>query len=652
MKKIAFLLFQIVVAMAIYAQSDTVILKEVVINSARTTVLESQMLLPIQILDKNTMMFAKDIDITSLLKDYSAIDIRQRSFSSVQSDISVRGGTFDQTMVLINGINLSDPQTGHHSLNLPINNSGLEAVEVVYGPGSRVFGANAMTGAVNFISKIPEKSGILLDLSYGSFNTLNSDIVLNHVAKKFNQTLNLSYSNSDGFTYNTDFTRLSAYYENNAGVGKVRIKTMAGYINKSFGAYSFYSPQFKNQFEKIQSGFAALKFSGGTSLKWEYKIYSRFLSDEFQLFRESTDFYTHTGSLWINANTGDTITWYQRHNNHITGIAGTGFNLEKDWVGGKSAIGAEYRIEQIFSSVLGLVRDDVGTSLYTNADDRQNVTVFAEHGYFSKRILFNAGAMAYYNQKYGLNFYYGADAGFKINENIVIKAGINKALRLPTFTELYYKGPSNDGNPDLVPEHAISIETGTKFYVLKKSYLNLNLYKRFGTNIIAWVREDANLKWKTENLTNLDTYGVELIAAFRDFNVNSFMKELSIIYSYIYQDKNAAGLESKYTLDHLSHKFIFNAGHNIYKNLSAAWSINAFKRNGEYLYFDYGSNTYTDSREYPLTVLLNLKLTASFKKFDIYLSGQNLTNSQYFDIANVPAPGVAVMGGVRVKIVR
>jgi iron complex outermembrane receptor protein len=641
----------IVAGVAAYTQSDTVILKEVVINSARTTVSESQMLLPIQILDKNTFLFVKDVDISSVLKDYSAVDIRQRSFSSVQSDISVRGGTFDQTMVLINGINLSDPQTGHHSLNLPINNSGLEAVEVVYGPGSRIFGANAMTGAVNFISKIPEKSGILLDLSYGSFNTLNSDIVLNHVAKKFNQTINLSYSQSDGFTYNTDFTRFSAYYENNAGIGKVRIKTMAGFINKAFGAYSFYAPQYKNQFEKIQSGFAALKFSGGSNIKWEYKIYGRFLMDEFQLFRESSDFYDHSGSLWINSSTGDTVTWYQKHNNHLTGIAGTGFNLEKDWVGGKSAIGAEYRVEQIFSSVLGLVRDEVGTSLYTNADDRQNVAIFAEHGYFGKRILLNAGAMAYYNPKYGLNFYYGADAGFKINENIVIKAGVNKALRLPTVTELYYTGPSNDGNPDLLPEHAFSIETGTKFYILKKSYLNFNLYKRYGTNIIAWVREDADSKWKTENLTNLDTYGIELIAAFRDFKTNSFIKELSIIYSYIYQDKTAAGLESKYTLDHLSHKFIFNAGHTIYKNVSAAWSLNAFKRNGEYLYFDYNTNSYTDSREYPFTILLNLKLTASFKKFDIYLSGQNLTNSQYFDIANVPAPGIAVMGGVRVKIV-
>lgn len=650
MKRFALIACLSIVYNVLSAQSDTIILKEVVVNSSRTAIKESEMLVPLQIIDKTAVSAAKDIDISSLLKNFSAVDIRQRSFSSVQADISTRGGSFDQTMVLINGINLSDPQTGHHSLNIPLNVSGVEAVEVVYGPGSRIFGANAMTGAVNFISKIPQKSGVMLDLSYGSFNTFSSDLMLNHVAAKFNQSLNISYSASDGFAYNTDYSKLSVYYENNAGIGKVKIKTMAGYLGKDFGAYSFYTPRYINQFEKIKSGFAAIKLVSGTNIKWEYKIYSRILSDEFQLFRESPDYYQHLGSAWINDNTGDTISWYQKHNNHLTAIAGTGFNLEKDWGGGKSAIGAEYRFEKIFSNVLGLIRDDSNSSLYTNWDDRHNLSVFAEHVYTGKKVLFNAGAMAYYNQKYGLNFYYGADAGYKITENIIVKAGINQAMRLPTFTELYYKGPANDGNPNLVPEHAFSIEAGTKFYMSKKSFLNVNLYKRYGTNIIAWVRTDADSKWKTENLTELNTYGVEFIASYRDFSADSFMRNISCVYSYIYQDKSSAGLESEYTLDHLKHKFVFGLGHKVYKNVFADWSLNLYERNGSYLYFDYGSNNYTDFRDYPLSVLLNLKLSASFKYFDIYISGQNITNSKYFDIANVPTPGIAVLVGVKIRL--
>lgn len=633
------------------AQStDTIVLKEVVINSSRTEITESQMLRPLQIIDAKSLSGLKDNDLSSALKDISSVDIRQRSFSSVQADISTRGGSFDQTLVLINGINLSDPQTGHHSLNLPLNTSMLEAAEIVYGPGSRFFGANALTGAVNFISKIPEKSGLMLDLSYGSFNTVNGDLVLSHVAKKINQTLNIAYAQSDGFTVNTDYKKVNVYYENNINLGKVKAKTMLGYLDKNFGAFSFYTPQYINQYEKIRTSFAAFKLFGGNAIKWEYKVYYRGLSDEFQLFRESKDYYQNVDNIWINYNTGDSVSWYKAHNNHMTTVAGSGFNLEKDWGGGKSAIGGEYRYEQIYSTVLGNQLDEIYSDIFTKSDERQNLSFYAEHGYYKNRFLLNGGAMAYYNHKYGLNFYYGLDAGYKITDNVIVKAGVNKSMRLPTFTELYYKGPSNEGNPDLVPEYALSIEAGTKVYFSGKSFLNVNLYNRMGTNIISWVRESSSDLWKTENLTSLNTYGTEVFASYRDFPEASIFNNIGIVYSYIYQDKDAAGLESKYTLDHLKHKFIFVAGHKICRNINADWSLNVFKRNGEYLFFDYEQGIFTENFEYKTNILLNLKISADFGKFGFYVSGQNLTNSDYFDIANVPAPGITVIGGVKVKL--
>lgn len=549
----------IIINISVFSQtSDTIILKEIIINSSRIGLSESQMLRPIQIVSLKKNSVNTDNSVSSVLKDMTAVDIRQRSFSSVQSDISIRGGSFDQSIVLLNGINLSDPQTGHHSLNIPVNSTVLEAAEIVYGPGSRIFGANALTGAVNFISSIPQKSGIMLDVSYGSFNTVNGDVVLNHVAKKFNQTLNFNYTQSDGFIHNTDYNKINVYYENNISLGKIKIKTMLGYLDKNFGAYSFYTPQYVNQYEKIRTGFGAVKVYGGSAIKWEYKAYYRGFTDEYQLFRESADYYQNIDGIWINYTTGDSVSWYRSHNNHFTTVAGTGFNLEKDWIGGKSAIGGEYRYEQIYSNVLGNQLDEAYENLYTKSDERQNITVFAEHGYYKNRILINAGAMAYYNQKYGLNFYYGGDAGYKITENFIVKAGVNKSMRLPTFTELYYQGAANEGNPNLVPEHAISIEVGTKLYFSKKSFINVNLYNRLGTNIISWVRESRADKWKTENLTELNTYGAEIFGSYRDFEDNAFLNNIGLVYSYIYQDKDAAGLESKYTLDHLKQKFVLN----------------------------------------------------------------------------------------------
>jgi len=608
------------------------------------------MLRPIQIIDKRHIEVSHENDICALLKNTSAIDIRQRSFSTVQSDLSIRGGSFDQSVVLLNGINLSDAQTGHYSLNLPLNLSDIASVEVLYGPASRIFGANALTGAVNFITNIPEKNAVNLDLSYGSFNTINAGAAVDLMCKVFKHSLSLAYSRSNGFMRNTDYYRTNLYYENNFTIGSLKAKTMLGLADKEFGAYSFYTPMYADQYEKIKTGFVAFKLAGGTNFKWDYKIYYRALADEFQLFRESDDYYTHIDNKWINHNTGDTVSWYQRHNNHFTNIAGTGFNIEKDWKFGKSAIGGEYRYEQIYSSVLGNDVVPIYNGLYDKSDDRKNLSFFAEHGYYSQKFLFNAGLMVYHNQKYGMNYYYGVDVGYYLSEKFMIKTGVNKSMRLPTFTELYYKGPSNIGNPDLAPEHALSFEVGTKYYISSKSYMNINLFNRYGKNIISWVRDTTSTVWETTNLTELNVSGFEFVVSYSDFEEKSFFKCVDLVYSYIYQDKYAPGLESKYTLDQLKHKFVLNINHGIYKIISASWTLNLFKRNGEYLFFDFGQNKYTDMVEFPLTCLLSIKINAEFKKLDIYVSGNNILDHSYYDIANVPAPGIVLLAGVNLRL--
>ena len=95
---------------------------------------------------KNTPAFTN----SETIENFSALDVRQRGPLDVQSDISVRGGTFDQTLILLNGIRINDPQTGHHNMNLPITFDLIQQVEVLEGGASRVYGPNAFSGAVNF----------------------------------------------------------------------------------------------------------------------------------------------------------------------------------------------------------------------------------------------------------------------------------------------------------------------------------------------------------------------------------------------------------------------------------------------------------------------------------------------------------------------
>ncbi len=631
-------------------ESDTVVLNEIEIKSSRIAITDDQNLRSVQILDKELVNSASSNDIGTILKENSLVDIRQRSFSDVQSDVSIRGGSFDQNLVLLNGINLSDPQTGHHTLNIPFSAMAIEGVEVVYGPASGIFGPNALTGAVNIISAIPQNSSLNLDFSYGSFNTIKTGLGLNHITRKIKHAFFVDYASSDGFAENTDYDKSNIYYESNVDLKTVKLKLMAGFMAKEFGSNSFYTPMYPAQYEKIRTGFVAAKLSGGELIKWDYNLYYRGLKDQFQLFREGVDYYENNNGVWINSSIGDTISWYSRHNDHFTNVYGSGLNLAKDWKLGKTALGADYRNEQILSNVLGLDIENSTGDLYTKSDIRENISLFMQHAYFSEKFLANIGAMGYWNQNYDWNFYWGGDFGYKITKKIMIKTGLNKSLRLPTFTELYYNGPSNVGNPDLMPESAISADMGFRYILNNKSYISFNVFNRFGENIISWVKDIDAAKWETANLTKLDTRGVELNAVYGDFKSEFPVKRLWVSYSYLMQDKSVSGLESKYTLDQLKHKMIAGVKHKIYKNISAVWTVNMFQRNGEYLYFDRELNSYTDSHTYDLTVLFNGKVEAKFKVFSVYVGLNNITNTDYFDIANVPTPGFSVNGGVKVNL--
>ncbi|MBN2777784.1 MAG: TonB-dependent receptor [Bacteroidales bacterium] len=651
-KKIAvlFVLLSLIANYLLGQNTDTIILKEVQINSFRYAIMEKDNLKPIQIILSDTFEDASDSDISTVLKENSSIDIRQRSFSSVQSDISIRGGSFDQNIILVNGINLSDVQTGHHNLNIPISSQNLASIELISGPSSRLFGPNALTGAVNLISEIPRENSVNIDLLFGSFKTRNIFFGINAITGKMKHSFNLNYGDSEGFTDNTDYNRKSLYYENNIDLKKIKLKAMLGLLDKEFGSNSFYTPMYANQFEKIKTGFAAIKLSGAGIVNWDYNVYARQLRDEFQLFREGEGFYLPVQSYWINHNTKDTITWYGGHNYHLTNVYGSGFSSWKELGKWKASFGADYRFEQIYSNVLGENLDHEIDGLYIKSDHRQNISFTAQSGYYGHRLIGSIGGMAYWNQKYNWNFYYGGDIGYKFTDSFLWRVGVNKAMRLPTFTELYYNGPSNQGNPNLLPEQAITFESGFKYYYSKKSYLSVNVFNRRGEDIIAWVKEISADKWVTENLTQLYVYGFESNFAYSDFSKSFFLNNLFASYSYLYQDKSSAGLESKYTLDQLKHKFILGVEHKVFKFISAFWSVNVSQRNGEFLYFDREQSAYTQTIKYPISFLLNCKIKADFDFASVFIGFYNITNSEYFDIANVPTPGFSFNVGVKVNL--
>ena len=149
--------------------NDTIrALEELIINTERPTPFQP-LVRVVAVIQQAEIERAAVNNLPDLLRYLQGTDLRTRGGEGVQSDLNILGGTFDQTMVMINGVNFTDPQTGHHSLNLPVEISQIERIEILHGPGAWSEGSVAYAGAINIITKNPAKKGISLALTGGSF---------------------------------------------------------------------------------------------------------------------------------------------------------------------------------------------------------------------------------------------------------------------------------------------------------------------------------------------------------------------------------------------------------------------------------------------------------------------------------------------------
>jgi len=246
--------------------------------------------------------------------------------------------------------------------------------------------------------------------------------------------------------------------------------------------------------------------------------------------------------------------------------------------------------------------------------------------------------------------YPGVDLSWKIAPALKFYASVNKSLRLPTFTDLYYKSATNIGNPNLLPEEAFSVESGLKY---NKNWLSthLTVFRRWGSNMIDWVRLPGDNLWYAKNLTNLNTSGIEFssqINPSRLFENRSFVRSLVLSYGYLTQDKESGTYQSKYLLDYLKHKADLKINHEVYKNLSASWLVSYQVRNGTFTRWD--GSKYGNEVNYAPVWLVDTRLSWSKNRIEFYLEANNLLNKPYFDYGNVEQPGFWGKAGAVVKL--
>ncbi|MFW6371530.1 MAG: TonB-dependent receptor [Bacteroidota bacterium] len=617
-------------------------IEEISVVGQRTPAFYSQTTRKITVLDEQDIVRLPVYSVNDLLEYIPGVDIRQRSPHGVQSDVQIRGGSFDQVMILLNGINITDPQTGHFNLNLPVELSAIKRIEVLHGTGARVHGANAYKGVINIIT---EKTGSELSGGYtwGDHKLRHGFISARLHRKRFYNGIQYSVRESDGFTNNTDYNIKNLYYQGGYSNRNFGADIQLGLNNKDYGASNFYSPSFPEQWEEIKTRFISADINyRKTTNHVNFKAYYREHLDHFLLERNNPAFY---------------------ENFHKTNIYGSHLSYTKSWTGGISNLGVNFRQENILSTRLGNDIDNpekvenTDSTFYNYGYTRDNLGMFLEHALHLSRWHVTAGAMANYNKDYDdeMAFSPGIDVSYYIVDDLKVYSSANQSIRLPTFTDMFYSDPTNEGTETLDPEKMKGFELGTRF---EKGWPNLTTvieltgYYEIGENVIDWIYQPERNLYKAMNIGELNTYGSEFIASmgFRTPVIYLLkLENIRLSYTYNQIDKSTDGLVSKYSLNNLQHKAGINATHGITKKWHFNWNLAYYDRNGTYL--DYNSQTgETITEPFEPYWLVDARIYFDARFLKLFLDVKNVFDTRYTDVSNLIQPGRWISGGFEIAI--
>jgi len=588
----------LVVSTSIYAQKDTVKLKEVSVTSNRITLPFSKTSRTITILTSDDILKHPASNVADLLQDVAGIDVRRRGTDGMQSDLYIRGGNFDQSLVLIDGVKMDDVQTGHHTMNAIISLENIERIEIIKGPAARIYGQNAFAGAVNIVTKNVVSNSLNLNLNYGSYNNTKG---VASISQKFNEgsiLASVGYQESDGYRYNTDFENVATFLKSNFK----NYNLTTSFTQRKFGANGFYaSPANVDQYEETQTSLVALGAEyGSEKVSIKPRMYWRRNQDMYLFIRNNPSYY---------------------RNMHISNKVGVETNVVFNSKLGKTGVGID--VARVF-----LVSTNLGNH------NRTVLTGFLEHRFelLDEKLDITPGIAISHYSDFDSKAFPGLDIGYRISDEFKLYGNIGYTYRVPTFTDLFYVGPTTLGNPNLQPESALSEEIGFK-YNTGKFKLDVALFNRKSDDLIDWTKDNEADKWQTRNFSEVITKGFETSINY-NFNIGKQNQALAIGYSFIEDDIKDNNVQyTRYSLNSIKHQF--TAGFDSKFN-------SIFGQNISYRYVER-----TDGTSYNV---VDAKILASFKNgMQFSLAANNIFNASYTETNLIPMPKGNLMLGLNYK---
>ena len=573
-------------------QGSTQLLDEVVV-SGRIAESYRNLSKSIQVISSAEIAQSGAIHLVDFLQRIVGLDVRRRGVGPTQADLNLRGGSFDQTLLLIDGIALEDAQTGHHLSNFFPPIALIERIEIVRGSAARIFGQNAFSGAINIITKTSVESTLQVQLNGGSFETTGAEIVTGHQTAKTRLLAQASSLGSAGYRYNTDFTQRQYLVSLSQGSVENALRVLGFFSPRKFGANGFYaSPSAVDQYEETQASLIAItKRITQNNTRITPRIYWRRGQDMYEYIRDRPDIY---------------------RNMHITHKVGAAVDVGHDSSIGTSGFGVDVSRSSIQSNNLGERSRDI-------------VNLFAEQLIsLGDGVLDVTPGLVYtYVSNFGSNVFPGVEIGAPLGTAYRTYINWGTTFRVPTFTDLYYADPTTLGNENLVAESATSLEWGFR-YSQQNISASAAVFTRKSTNLIDYVKEKESEKFQAQNIQELQTSGVELsVDRFSDSS-QTFTVGYGLSYTYIAQRlSEEAAVFSRYSIDNdLKHQLIVRMNATMSTKRIADFNLRYIERAS--------GRTYT---------ILDAHLSQQLGNFRLQASLNNLLNQAYWETSLISMPG-------------
>jgi iron complex outermembrane receptor protein len=556
----------------------------------------------IQVISAEFIKNSAATNVADLLQQVAGVDIRRRGSAGSQADLYIRGGGFDQTLLLIDGIKMDDAQTGHHTMNAALPIEVIERIEIIKGPAARVFGQNAFTGAINIVTKSTLENTASVNIEAGSFGQLNGSVTVGKEFENASIIAHVGILTSDGYRHNSDYENKNYVLKGVFNKKEQPIEVIATFFDKKFGANGFYaSATATEQYEETQSSLLGASTTFRTEkFKITPRVYWKRGQDEYVYIRDNPSVY---------------------RNLHITNKVGVETNAS--YTSDKGITGFGVDISRVFISSNNLGKRN-----------RTMANLFLEHRFkfADGKIDITPGVAVTYFSDFKFHAFPGLDIGFKLSDNLKAYGNLGVTYRIPTYTDLYYNDRSTIGNSNLKPEEAFAQEIGLKFNSGRFTS-SVAIFNRDADNLIDFIRPDVTSKYEATNIAKVNTKGFELNTDYR-FKLNKFNQTLSFGYNYLNDDILDQNKDlSRYSLNTLKHQFITRFESKLFKNV---------RQNIIYKHAERTIGTSYNVWDASVIVAVNA--------FNFTVTANNIFNAEYIESGFVPMPPSSLLFGLRYNL--